>query len=174
VTGQAKRSPQHPGDPERQQHHDDDCGDSHPAEPDDVDQAELQPEQHDADTHEAFSRHREPGRPNPLEQRACCGQLRHDDSERYRRCQQRDGGNQGVNQPGEQGCRCGSKHPGNPRVARPGRLLAQANAPEGDTSRVMPSRIAAGTVALVAGFIWSGRLAIVKSYSPAGPSAVTR
>ena len=99
VAGQAERAAEADRADEGEQHDRDDHDDRQPAEAEDVDQAEFQPEQHDAEAHELLGGHRQSGREDPVQRAAGCGDLADDDAERHGRREQRYRRNERVDRP---------------------------------------------------------------------------
>ena len=94
--------------------HGDGREDRDPAEAGDVDEAELQPQQHDAQAQQPACGDPQPGREGAGERGLQAGHLADDDAERDRRREDRHGGQREVREPRDEGrgCRDGeSRHP---------------------------------------------------------------
>ena len=106
MPGQAERAAEPDRADEREHHDGDGGGDRHPAEAGDVDEAELQPEQHDADAQQGARGDAEARGEHAGERLAQRRDLADDDAERDGGGQQRHRGHGEVHQPREQRRRC--------------------------------------------------------------------
>jgi hypothetical protein len=99
LAGHPERAGDGVGAREREDHDRDHEQHRAPAEADDVGEAELQAEEHDADPHQPLRRQREPGLQRAGERGPGSGDLRRDDPERDRDREQRDRGDERVHGP---------------------------------------------------------------------------